>query len=97
MILLSRFDAVSRELVQRFFKKVVLFAAFATVVSILQPHGLVLMCRLIQTQCWFAGGMSVGFAIFLHQRFGEPTLTYWDEGVAFAGIGTLSHFATSLM
>ncbi len=72
------------------------FAAFAAFVSVLQPHGLALLFRLLHTEYWFAGGMSVGMATFLHQRFGEPTLTYWDEAVAFFGIGTVSHIALAL-
>lgn len=96
MVFLSQFDAVSRGLVQRFFRKVMIFAAFAAFVAVLEPHGLVLMFSLLHTEFWFGGGMSIGAATFLRQRFAAPTLTYWDEAVAFIGIGTVSHMATAL-
>jgi hypothetical protein len=95
MTLLSRFDVVSQALLQRFFSKVMLFAAFAILVSILRTNGLTLTGALLQTQCLVAGGFSIIVAIFSHQRIDAATLTYWDEAVAFSGIGMLSHIATS--
>lgn len=95
MTLLERFDAVSQVLLQRFFSKVMLFVAFAIFVSILQSHGLTLTGTLLQTQCLVAGGFSIIAAILSHQRFDAATLTYWDEAVAFSGIGMLSHIATT--
>jgi hypothetical protein len=95
MTLLSRFDTISQALLHRFFSKVMLFAAFAIVASILRTNGLMLAGAMLQTQCLVAGSFSVIVAILSHQRFGAATLTYWDEAVAFSGIGMLSHIATT--
>jgi hypothetical protein len=95
MTLLARFDIVSQTLLQRFFSKVMLFAAFAILVSILRTNGLTLTGALLQTQCLIAGGFSIIIAILSQQRIDVATLTYWDEAVAFSGIGMLSHIATT--
>jgi hypothetical protein len=95
MTLLSRFDVVSQALLQRFLSKVMLFAGFAIFVSVLRTHGLTLAGALLQTQCLVAGGLAIIVAILSHQRIDAATLTYWDEAVAFSGIGMLSHIATT--
>lgn len=97
MTLLSRFDIVSQALLQRFFGKVMLFAAFAMFVSVLQTHGLALTGALLQTECLVGGGFSIILAICLHQRVDAATLTRWDEAVAFSGVGVLSHIATKVI
>jgi hypothetical protein len=93
---IARFDTVSQELLQRFLRKMMLFAAFATFVSIVQTHGLALTGPLLQTQCLVGGGFSVLVAVLLRQRIDAITLTYWDEAVAFSGVGMLSHIATMI-
>jgi predicted membrane chloride channel (bestrophin family) len=93
---IARFDTVSQELLQRFLRKMMLFAAFATFVSVVQTHGLALTGALLQTQCLVGGGFSIIVAVLLRQRFDAVTLTYWDEAVAFSGVGMLSHIATTI-
>jgi hypothetical protein len=95
MTLLARFDTVSQTLLQRFFGKVMLFAAFAIFVSVLQTHGLALTGALLRTQCLVGGGFSIIIAILSQQRIDAATLTHWDEAVAFSGIGMLSHLAAT--
>ena len=95
--LLAQLDGFSRELLQRFFRKVTLFAAFATFVSVLQTHGLSMTGALLQTQCLVGGGFSVMVAIYFRQRIDAATLTYWDEAVAFSGVGMLSHITTTMI
>ena len=97
MTLLARFDVVSQQLLQRFFGKVMLFGAFSICLSILQTRGLSLAGALLQTQCLVGGGFSILFAILSRQRFDATTLTYWDEAVAFSGVGMMSHIATSVL
>lgn len=95
MDLLARLDGVSRTLLERFFQKVTLFVAFATFVSVLRTHGLGLAGVLLQTQCLVGAGLSIMIAVYCRQHINSPTLTHWDEAIAFSGIGMLSHIATS--
>jgi predicted membrane chloride channel (bestrophin family) len=96
MNFVARLDVISQELLHRFLRKMMLFVAFATFVSIVQTHGLALTGALLQTQCLVGGGFSILVAVLLHQRVDAATLTYWDEAVAFSGVGMLSHIATTI-
>ena len=96
MQLLAHFDDASQNLLQRFLRKVMLFAAFAAFVSVLQTHGLAMAGALLQTQCLVGGGFSILLATLLRQAFDAETLTYWDEALAFSGAAMLSHFFTRL-
>jgi hypothetical protein len=93
---LARLDAASQELLQRFFRKLVLFLVFATTVSFVQIHSLALAGGILQLQCVLGAGMSISIAVYLRQRLDAATLTYWDEALAFSGIGMLSHIAMTL-
>ena len=84
-------------MLQRFFGKVMLFAAFAIFVSIAQTRGLALTGALLRTQCLVGGVLSMIAAILAHQRIDAAALTHWDEAVAFAGIGMLSHIAATVI
>lgn len=77
--------------------EVALFVAFATACSMPNNNRLVLVGALLQTQCLVAGTLSIAIAILLRQRFDAPTLTRWDEAVAFAGIGMLGHITTGIV
>ena len=94
LTLFARFDAASQDVLRQFFRKVVLFSVFATMASVPQTQHLAMIGRLLQMQCLVAGGFSILIATLLRQRFDAETLTYWDEAVAFAGLGMLSHLAT---
>ncbi len=96
MTLLAHFDTASQGMLQRFARKVALFAAFAVIVSLLQPRGLVMVGVLLQMQCMVGSGLSVLSATFLRQPFAAESLTYWDEALAFSGLGMLSHIVTRL-
>lgn len=95
-MLLARFDDTSQGVLRQFFRKVTLFAVFATMASLPQVYQLAMIGRLLQVQCLVAGGFSIFLATLLRQKFDAPTLTYWDEALAFAGIGMLSHLVTGL-
>ena len=95
--LLARFDLVSQKMLQRFCSKLMVFAALAAFVSVLKTHGLVLAGVFLQSQCAIGAGFSIVLALSLRQRFDAATLTYWDEGNAFSGIGVLSHIAASFL
>ena len=42
----------------------------------------------------FSGAMSIAIGLSARQRFAAPSLTHWDEAVAFSGIGLLAHIGT---
>ena len=96
MDLLSRFDAASQQMLRRCARKVVALGTFAVMLSILLTHGPALVGALLQMQSMIGSGISMLVAIFLRQRFDSSTLTYWDEAVAFSGVGMMSHIATRL-
>jgi len=89
---LARLDTASQLLVQRFFRKIVLFATFAAVFSLPGTRGLPALGAVLQMQFFFAGGCSLLVATILRQRFAAERLTYWDEAVAFSGLAALCHF-----
>jgi len=97
MRLLAQFDPASQGLVRQFFRKLSLFAVFATMVSIPQTHHLAMIGTLLQTQCLIAGGFSILVAALSRQKFDAATLTYWDEALAFACLGTFSRLATGFV
>ena len=41
--------------------------------------------------------MSIALALSLHQRPEGPSLTYWDEAIAFSGLGILGHIGAQLL
>lgn len=97
MQLFAQFDSISWVLLQGFVRKVVLFAAFAAFISVLQTNGLAMTGIVLQKECLVGGGFSIILAIIARQRFDAETLTYWDEAVAFSGVGMMGHIATSLI
>jgi hypothetical protein len=97
MQILARFDDASQARLQRFFRKVTLFAAFAAFVSILQTHDLKMAGALLRTQCFVGSAFSILLATWLRQAHDAKTLTYWDEAAAFSGIALLSEFANRFL
>lgn len=97
MQLPARLDTVSQHRLQLFFRKVALFFAFATGISILQTRGLALVSIVLETQFLVASGFSIIMATLLRQTFDRDQLTYWDEALAFSAAAMLSHFATRLV
>ena len=89
-------DPASQALLQVFLRKLTFLLLFAAVFTLAQPQRLALACMLLQAQAVLSGAMSIAVGLSLRQRFDAPSLTYWDEAVAFSGIGLLAHFATRM-
>lgn len=94
---LEPFDPVSRQMLQGFARKAMFLLLVAAGISLADPRRLGLACALLQAQCLMCIAMSVAIALSLRQRFDAPALTYWDEAVAFCGIGMLCHIAAPLI
>jgi hypothetical protein len=94
--MIRRFDPASQLLLQVFVRKLTFLLMIAAGLSLAAPQKLALACMLLQAQCLFSGAMSIGFGLSARQRFDAATLTYWDEAVAFSGVGLLAHFGTRM-
>lgn len=97
MVSLARFDPASRQMLQGFSRKAMFLLLIAAGISLADPQRLALACALLQAQCLMCVAMSVAIAMSLRQSFDAPALTYWDEAVAFCGIGLLCHIAARLL
>ncbi len=64
--------------------------------SLLDPRHLYLGCMLLQAQALISSAISVTLGCAARHRFNAATLTYWDEAVAFSGIGFLAHAGARL-
>lgn len=94
---LAPFDPVSRRMLQGFSRKAMFLLLIAAAIALADPQRLALAGSLLQAQCLMCVGMSVAIAMSLRQGFAAPSLTYWDEAVAFCGLGMLCHIATRLI
>jgi hypothetical protein len=95
--MIQRLDPASQLLLQVFLRKLTFLILMAAGFSMAAPQRLPLVCMLLQAQCLFSGAISIGFGLSARQRFDAPTLTYWDEAVAFSGIGLLAHFGARML
>jgi hypothetical protein len=92
----SRFDPLSQLLLQVFYRKLLFLLMMAGSISLLDPRHLYLGCMLLQAQAVVSGTISMCMGLAARHRFNGDTLTYWDEALAFSGIGLLAHFGTGL-
>ena len=92
----SRLDPLSQLLLQVFYRKLLFLLMMAGSLSLLDPRHLYLGCMLLQAQALVSGGISMLLGMAAHHRFSGGTLTYWDEALAFTGIGLLAHLGASL-
>ena len=92
----SRFDPLSQLLLQVFLRKLVFLLMMAGSISLLDPRHLYLGCMLLQAQALISAAISVTLGLAAHHRFSAATLTYWDEAVAFSGLGFLAHAGARL-
>lgn len=88
----SRLDPASRQLLQIFLRKVMFLLLIAVGFSLLAPAALA--CTLLQAQAVISGAMSIALGIAARHRVDGPSLTYWDEAMAFTAIGLLGHIGT---
>jgi hypothetical protein len=92
----SHLDPLSQLLLQVFYRKLLFLLMMAGSISLLDPRHLSLGCTMLQAQALVSGGISMLLGLAAHHRFDGGTLTYWDEAVAFSGIGLLAHFGAGL-
>ena len=64
--------------------------------ALLDPRHLYFGCTLLQAQAVVSGAISMVLGLAAHHRFNGDTLTYWDEALAFSGIGLLAHAGAAL-
>ncbi|HEY1506803.1 MAG TPA: hypothetical protein VGF92_21045 [Stellaceae bacterium] len=92
----SRLDPLSQLLLQLFYRKLLFLLMMAGSLSLLDPRHLYLGCMLLQAQALVSSAISMAFGLAARHRFNGETLTYWDEALAFTGIGLLGHFGAGL-
>jgi len=90
----SRLDPASQALLQIFLRKVMFLLLIAVVFACVAPRGIPLACTLLQAQAVIGGAMSIALGLAARQRVDGPSLTYWDEAMAFSAIGILAHIGT---
>lgn len=90
----GRLDPASQALVQVFLRKLMFLLLIAVAFTLIEPQRFALACTLLQAQAVFSGAMSIAIGLSARQRFAAPSLTHWDEAVAFSGIGLLAHIGT---
>lgn len=87
----SRLDPASHALLQIFLRKLMFLLLIAVGFSWVVPQGIALACLLLQAQAVISGAMSIALGLSARQAFQGPSLTYWDEALAFSAIGLLAH------
>jgi len=91
-----RLDPLSQLLLHVFYRKLAFLLMMAGSISLLDPRHLYLGCMLLQAQALVSGAISIGLGLIARHRFNGDTLTYWDEAVAFSGVGLLAHAGAGL-
>jgi len=93
---LARFDPLSQQMLQRFARKVVVLTSFAAILTFAMAQEMALIGAMLQMQCFIGSAVSMLVATLMRQPFDSDTITYWDEAVAFSGLGLLGHIAWRL-
>lgn len=92
-----RLDAASRLVLQVFLRKLTFLLLIAAGLTLAAPQRLSLALTLLQAQAMLGGAMSIAIGLTRHERIGAPSLTSWDEAIAFSGVGLLAHFGAQLL
>lgn len=95
--MLQRFDPLSQQQLLLFFRKLTFLLLIAIGFSLAAPQKLALVCTLLEAQCLISGAMSMTLGALARQRFDAASLTYWDEALAFSGVGLLAHVGARLL
>jgi hypothetical protein len=93
----SRFDPASQRVLHNFACKLGFILLIAAGIALADIRQLPLVCTLLEVQCAISTAMSVALALSLQQRLEGPSLTYWDEAMAFSSVGILGHIGAYLL
>jgi len=93
----SRLDPASQRVLHDFACKLAFILLIAAGFALADPRRLALVCTLLEMQSAISAAMSIALALSLHQRPEGPSLTHWDEAIAFSGIGILGHIGAQLL
>jgi hypothetical protein len=93
----SRLDSRSRAILNGFARRLCLAVGMVLMFSVIQRWPYQYALGLFQLMCMAAAACAMGLALLRRETVKAPTLTLWDEGLAFNALSLLMHVLAGQM